>query len=497
MGTMSFMLPPGLDIDLAQELERASVAGGPDYFPLPTSVELQPDQVIVRRTVDESGCLLVPWDIAGSGRLMGSTGTLIERQQPYQLQVELARGKVNQVRSQAADWQEKLGLQIPEPLAQEIRQASLTFSKAVTQPPSLQAAKKAQAALELSYQSAEHLVRVYIDQVCQARHLRQPRLDTTLGCRLGSAPVQGDRAGLVTQVCNSVCLPLAWNEVEPAEASYRWEPYDALLDWARSQGLAVTAGPLIDFSSAQLPDWLWLWERDPSSLATFMCDYVETAVKRYADRVPSWQLTAASNCATVLELGEDELLWLTARLAEVARQANPNAELIVGISQPWGEYMAVEDRIHSPLIFADTLVRAGLNVAALDLEVVMGVTGRGSYCRDLLEASRLLDLYSVLGVPLRVTLGYPSAPGPDARANAGVDVAAGHWHDTIDVEAQANWAAAFAAVALAKHFVRSVHWVQLSDAEPHQFPHCGLFDAEDRPKPALHRLRELRENHLR
>jgi hypothetical protein len=228
-----------------------------------------------------------------------------------------------------------------------------------------------------------------------------------------------------------------------------------------------------------------------------MCDYVETAVKRYAGKIQSWQLTAASNSATVLELGEDDLLWLTVRLAEVARQVNPNLELIVGISEPWGEYMGVEDRIHSPLIFADTLVRSGLNVAALDLELVMGVTGRGSYCRDLLEASRLLDLYSVLGVPLRVTLGYPSSREPDANAHPELDVAAGHWHGDINADAQANWAAGFTTLALAKHFVRGVHWVHLSDAEPHQFPHCGLFDAQDKPKPALHRLRELRENHLR
>ena len=68
--------------------------------------------------------------------------------------------------------------------------------------------------------------------------------------------------------------------------------------------------------------------------------------------------------AGILSLGEDELLWLTVRLVEAARQVDPGLELIVGIAQPWGEYMALEDRIHSPFIFADTLIRAGLNLAA-------------------------------------------------------------------------------------------------------------------------------------
>jgi len=100
--------------------------------------------------------------------------------------------------------------------------------------------------------------------------------------------------------------------------------------------MQVTAGPLVDFSSAQLPAWLWLWERDPSSLATFMCRFVEAAVRRYRNRIRRWQLTAASNCANVLALDEDELLRLTYRLVEAARQVDPGLETVVGIAQPWG-----------------------------------------------------------------------------------------------------------------------------------------------------------------
>ena len=47
-----------------------------------------------------------------TGVLMTSTATVIERPQPYHLALELARGKVNQVRGQAADWLQG-GLQVP------------------------------------------------------------------------------------------------------------------------------------------------------------------------------------------------------------------------------------------------------------------------------------------------------------------------------------------------------------------------------------------------
>jgi hypothetical protein len=259
----------------------------------------------------------------------------------------------------------------------------------------------------------------------------------------------------------------------------------------------VTAGPLIDFSSAQLPDWLWLWERDLPSLATFMCKFVEAAVRRYRDRIRRWQLTAASNAAHVLSLNEEELLGLTYRLGETARQVDPSLELVIGVAQPWGEYMTEQNRTHSPFVFADTLIRSGLSVSALDIEVIMGLTPRGSYCRDLLEVSRILDLYALLGVPLRVTLGYPSDDGTDDDADPELRVAGGRWRDGFTPAVQADWAEWFPALALCKPFVQGVQWCHWSDAGPHQFPHCGLLDKQGRPKPALAQLRTLRAKHVR
>src|SRR5262249_54661793 len=181
----------------------------------------------------------------------------------------------------------------------------------------------------------------------------------------------------------------------------------------------------------------------------------ETAVGRYHRKVRRWQLTAASNIASLLKLGEDDLLWLTARLAEAAWQIDPELELVIGIAQPWGEYMAREEHTYSPFIFADTLIRAGLKLAALDVECVMGVSPRGSYCRDLLDAPRMLDLYAVLGTPLQVTLAYPSAPGKDPLADPGLSASGGHWESGFSPAVQADWAAAFGALALCKPFVRS------------------------------------------
>jgi hypothetical protein len=495
MGVMSFLLPSGLSAEALRELQRACVAGGPDAMPWPTEARVEGDRLVVSRSVEESGTLTVPWDIDGAGRLMSSTATLMERPAPYSLPVEIARGKVNQLRCQTADWRSG-GLSLPPELADEVHEVTAAFGRAVTQPPSEAAAAQARQAINGAFAAAGSLVGVYLDQVFQIRHARQPRFDTAFGARLGSAVPQGSAAEALVGVCNSVCLPLAWNVTEPAPGDFRWEAHDALLSWAESHGLEVAAGPLVDFSAARLPDWLWSHERDLAALGRFMCRYVEAAVRRYRGRIRRWQLTAASNSASLLSLGEDELLLLTVRMAEAARLVDPTLEVIVGLTQPWGEYMAAEERNHSPFIFADTLIRSGLALAALDVELVMGVTPRGSYCRDLLDTSRLLDMYALLGLPLRVALGYPSAASADPLADPDFRVAAGHWRGGLSPEAQADWAAAFATLALGKPYVQAVHWTHFADAEPHAFPHAGLIDAHGQVKPALACLRELREKHL-
>src|SRR5437764_11126975 len=370
MGVMSFLLPNGLSQEARGELERCSIAGGPDNMPTPTELTFSSGQMRTRRGIDESGWLVAPWPVAGVGHVMGTTATLMERTRPYNLLVELARGKINQMRCQAADWRMG-GLQISPELQQTIHAATLTFGRAVTRAsggsPTTQETKQALDALEQGYRAAQQLVDAYIQQVFSIRQQRAPKLDTTLGCRLGS--VGSDvpavlRSGAVplAQAFSSVSLPFFWSDVETEEGTYNWAGYDALLAWAQGQQLEVSAGPLIDFSSVLLPAWLWLWERDVPSMASFMCKFVEAAVRRYRGQIRRWQLSGGSNCANVLGLGEEELLGLTYRLADTARQVDPSLELVIGISQPWGEYMVATEWTHSPFIFADTLIRSGINL---------------------------------------------------------------------------------------------------------------------------------------
>ncbi len=494
----TFQLPAELTSDAARALERACMGGGPENVPWPSKVERSGSQLVVSHSIDDSGSgyLLAPWPIPGHGLLLGTSNTVMERPAPYNLLLELARGKVHQVRSQLHNWR-NLGIPFSGELEQAIGQLALHFGRAALADPGDEMSARAEQILVEAYHLADQLVQTATTQLFRIRQEIVPHIDTTLSCRLANAIPPPALAEPLRTACNAITLPLGWHQIELEETVYRWQEADALVDWALAQGWRVTAGPLIDFTSATLPAWLWVWENDLSSMALFMCRFVESVVRRYGRRIRTWQLTSGSNCASVLGLSEDALLGLTGRLVETARQIDPGLELSIGISQPWGDYMAVHPHNHSPYLFADTLIRYGIHLAAVDVEIVMGVDPHGSWCRDALEVSRLLDLYAMLGVPLRVTLGYPSRSGPDADGNPEWTLTAGSWGNGFNPETQARWAALVTALALSKPRVQAVQWTHFSDAERHQFPHCGLVDSQGAVKPALAELAQLRQKYLR
>src|SRR4051794_16068706 len=113
MGSMSFLLPKPLPDAAAATLSGACIASTVGYYdqtPGSTQAQLAGNCLTLTRTQNESGFLLVPWPVDPFGTVVVTSTTLRERPEPYRLLVELARGKINQVRSQAVEWQ-GMGLQ--------------------------------------------------------------------------------------------------------------------------------------------------------------------------------------------------------------------------------------------------------------------------------------------------------------------------------------------------------------------------------------------------
>src|SRR5262245_59855103 len=102
-------------------LSRIFVAGA-DEFPWSTRSSWRGDELVVNRAGDDSGAVYVPWRVDGHGQYLLASSTLIERDRPYLLEVELARGMIQRLRTRLFLW-EWLGLKTPSELASRLQEA--------------------------------------------------------------------------------------------------------------------------------------------------------------------------------------------------------------------------------------------------------------------------------------------------------------------------------------------------------------------------------------
>jgi hypothetical protein len=495
MWPISFTLPDLVPPAASAALLQARFAGGYDQTPVPTKIEVRDGRLIASRALQESGYLLVPWPIEGLGVVLTSTATIRERAEPYNLLVELARGKLNQVRCQSSDWCE-MGLQLPRDFPAQLSSLARLFGSAVLSQDSPDGSAIAERVLQQSHTLAARLVQVYIEQLFATRLHESGKLTTRFAARSPVA-AQPAHAAEVRSAFNAAAVAFRWKDIEPQESQYDWAATDQAVSGALAAKVPITGGPVIDLTPGMLPDWTRKWTRgDVSTPTAFMSDFLETIVKRYKGHIRRWVVVAGANQADTLGLSDDDRFRLVARLFEAATQADPKLELVLSIAQPWGDYLTNEDETISPLAFADDLSRHGVKISAVELELRSGVMPRGSLPRDLLETSRVLDLFSVLQLPLEVVFSCPSSDAPDSNAIGGQAVWSHGWPAGLTPDVQAAWGAAFTALALCKPHVRSVTWDHWSDAAAHLTPNGGLIDAAGTPKPLLARLRSLRTTYL-
>lgn len=494
MGVMRFLVQPLEVLNDWPEVHRAYLSGM-DQGVWPTRVELSGNEVTFRRPCSDSGKLHVAWPVKGFGRPVLTTASLPERETPYLLPVELARGKIVQVRNQVALWQ-SAGMVVPDEFTALHKQAHVLLARATAaqdDPPT--AAAIAQQALEHECRAADLLTTSYTMQRLAARHHQYETLPTVLGCSLGDVILPTPLQNEFLRAFNGAAIPIQWRNIESEEGNYSWETFDTQVDWCLANNLLVRGGPLLNLATNGFPRWLAQWENDFWNLQSFVCDFIETAMSRYVGRIRIWEVCARGNTGGGLSLSEENRLALVAKALEVARQVDVEAQITIRIDIPWGDYQARGQHRLSPMHFADALIRAGIELSAINLEIGVGYTPSGSPSRDLLDFSRLIDQWSILGLPLQVTLAFPSAAGPDPHLTTDFEVDSRFWHSPIGETAQAEWIGRYVPLLLAKPAVIAVFWNHFSDAQPHRFPHAGLFRADGTPKPALETLVALRKEH--
>lgn len=492
MGQFVFDVDDSQQPLLAGSLWPSAYLSGIEGVPWHTLVKLDGPRLTVCRDIDESGKLFLPLALPGNGIASLGTCSLLPRQKPYPLMLELARGSLANVRTQADMWQ-RAGLQLDAGFHELLDEATGRFLDASGHPLGLRQSEDAVNSLVLLEDASRSLCDQYASQAIAFHKQRETRLGTLVGAVLPAAGVPTHAAEYLAAF-NTAAVRMNWGDIETDAGRLDFDATEATVHWATSSGLRVLGGPLLDFHDKQLPHWVYLLDGQFHQFLDAINHFAEQAVKRFRGRVHIWNPVSGLNTPGPIRLSEEEVMQVATTLVQTIRRQDPQTPVIFSFDQPHGEYLAHHRDGISPLHFADTLARCGLGLAGLGLEMRIGYTALGMSPRNALAIGQLLDRWATLGMPLLLQLAIPANRSPDPLARRPGEVI-GCSDGLPDDGRQMKMASAILRCALAKPYVHAILWEGWDDTAPHPLPHAGLWEAGG-GRPLLQYFKRLRNELL-
>ncbi|MCA9159289.1 MAG: hypothetical protein KDA72_13235 [Planctomycetales bacterium] len=513
MGDLRFTVPTALDFD--PRIWETAYITGIEGIPWHCHSQFDGEQFSIGREIDESGKLNIVWPTRQFGNICLATTSLRIAEAPYALAVEVARGTLCRLRNQTSEWQ-RVGLRLPDkfyPLAED---ALSQLLRALTMGgDSVQQLKHAQQAIDQALEASVLLCNTFAAQSLEARRQSEGRLATLLGVELPSALSLIPYQDALQKTFNLVNIRADYGSVESSSGKPDYDAFDRQLDWAQRVNKKICIGPLIDFRSGGLPQWMFLLDEGFESILQGACEFARTTVERYRGRVHIWNAAAGLNIPSEMNWSDEEVLRMAVSLIETVRRADERCPVLLTIDQPWSEYLRDDANGISPLHFADALIRADLGLSGLALDFNMDTWPDGSFPRDPIEVNRLIDRWSMLGLPLMVSLNSPTDCQPDAdtkddaasRSDQGMeDGTNGDNHDTVDrqtspPERVSAWRTtseragkitpdSILRLLLAKPSVHAIIWNKMVVEDNST---RGLWDQAGKAKPLLTSMASLRK----
>jgi len=432
------------------------------------------------------------------GELTLQTCLLPDRDEPYLLNVELARHRLMSVYNKSEDWG-MFDIEPGHPVSRRVDLARKLFIEALclqNEDPA-KAAQAAHESLVAAIDGSEELTLAHADLLLNRRKSTGAMPERMFGC--GAALDQSDvrfRNGILTHF-DFLALPTPWKALAPEEGEYRWEAMENWVDWAGDHEVPIVAGPLISFEPNNLPDWLFIWEHDYETVRDLIYEHIERVVNKFKDSVDTWNVVSGLHINNHFTVAFDQLMDLTRMATMVVKKTQPSAQILVEIRQPFGEYYGANQRSIPPMMYADLMLQGGIDFDGLSLKLTMGQALPGQYTRDLMQISSLLDQFAAFGRPVHVVMAVPSQPVTSemvsvAQSGSASDANCGHWRKPWSPTVQAYWVEAMLYIALSKPFVESVSWGELWDHPEIDLPLGGLISEDLQPKDGYRRIAGLR-----
>lgn len=461
---------------------RGAYLVGADGVPVKGELKLERNQIVCEtRNQDPLGMSLL-WRVRGDGIYQLETTRLLPSNEPYDLHIELARHRLMRISVKREEW----GLfDYPgmESIAERVDLARDRFVDALAAPElSAEAAKLADESLEHSLRASEEMCRFHAGVFLTRRQQSGGFSRPFLGVNFHGGPPKTPLKSKLSDVFDFARIPFVWREVQLKEQGVNYDTCDALLKLCTKLGLGVRGGPLLNFGISSVPDWMYIWENDYEAISDFAREHIRRTVQRYSSQINNWIVASGLHADSVFAFTFEQIIDLTRMAVTITRQTAPRAQILLELTQPWGEYYARNQRTVPPLLYAEMAVQSGIPFDGFGLQLLFGLDAEGFHVRDTLQISSLIDRLANLGKPLHVT-----AVGVPNRGSAG-GATDGVWSDA----SQAVWLVNLLENALSKPYVDSVSMQCLTDGAHAGVPGCGVLREDGGVKPAYQKLAQLR-----
>jgi hypothetical protein len=470
---------------------------GTDILPIPGDIFFRDGLLQLARPDAAAMGLGLLWDAGPSGTYVLETTRLKQRDRPYVLNVEVARGRLMHILQKMEEWN-LFDYPRTEKLAARFKEAQVILAGALDQQLSdpVAAAAAGDAALAIGMEVAEELTLFHADLLLARRRASGTIARHILGSQVDPLVDNAEYRQSLVAGFDYAVVPLNWREIQPREQDFVTGPLDNLLDFLVTKKMPVVAGPIIDLQESHVPDWMFIWEHDYDTLRDLTYEHVQRIIQRYRRQVSVWNVVAGLHAHTAFTLNFDQTIEFTRLLVGQVKAALPAARTLITIRQAFGEYHARYRSTIPPLMYAEMVSQSGIPFEAFGLELEIGTPTPGGFVRDLFQISSLLDKFASLGRPLFLTaIACPSRnyPDPTDRSDGRLDPAsAGRWRRPWDDALQADWVEAVSKLALSKPYVESLAWAYLADVR-HGVPGGGLLNSTFKPKASYAKVQGLRE----
>ena len=467
---------------------------GVDDVGIKGTVRFERGRVIAEKAAAGPAALVVLFELPGAGELLLQTCLLPERNEPYILSIELARHRLMKLIAKQEDWA-MFEIAEDNPARTNLAAAKKKFVEALSVLDDAPAADRlARESLVASIDASEELALVHAEALLARRAANGTLSRYAFGCGVSLAQTPEQLGQAIQGHIDYLCIQAPWRVIEPKEQEQHYQPLDRWCEWAVKQRLPVIVGPLVALTPAAAPQWLYVWENDYDTVRDLLYEHVETMVARYKNVVSLWNVISGVHVNSHFAFSFEQMMDLTRMAVMLAKKTNPAARTLIEITQPFGEYYAVNQRSIPPIMYAEMAVQAGIPFDAFGVKVLMGRGCDGRCTRDLMQVSAMLDRFNGLGKPVHVTAAAVPSAGADAKQSGEpASQNCGFWRKPWSTQVQAQWLERFCKIALSKPFVESVAWLDMTDHEGSEMPAAGLMSGPTQPKPSLRKLAQLRK----